>query len=123
MSSYPKKTQPQKPKWSLIRSTAAAATTTTTTISSTISKTSASAVPDVITSHSPLPLTFPPCGSLHVQASSPRLSLTTCVVVMSDLLHVLRKILVPKYVMIVGSYIYRSVLFYFIIVLVLIHFS
>jgi len=42
---------------------------------------------------------------------------------MSDLLHVLRKILVPKYVMIVGSYIYRSVLFYFIIVLVLIHFS
>ena len=120
MSSYPKKTQPQKPKWSL-RSTAAAATTTTTTISSTISETSASAVPDVITSHSPLPLTFPPCGSLHVQASSPRL--TTGVVVMSDLLHVLRKILVPKYVMIVGSYIYRSVLFYFIIVLVLIHFS
>jgi len=63
------KTQPQKPKWSL-RSTAAAATTTTTTISSTISETSASAVPDVITSHSPLPLTFPPCGSLQVQASS-----------------------------------------------------
>jgi len=57
--------QSQKPI--LIRSTAAAATTTTT---STISKTSARAVPDVITSHSPLPLTFPPCGSLQVQASS-----------------------------------------------------
>ena len=56
MSSYPKKTHLQKPKWSLIRSTAAAATTTTTT-TSTISETSASA--DVITSHSPLPLTFP----------------------------------------------------------------
>jgi hypothetical protein len=93
MSSYTKKTQPQKTKCSL-RSTAAAATTTTTTIISTISETSASAVPDVITSHSPLPLTFPPCGSLHVQASSPRL--TTGVVVMSDLLHVLRKILVPN---------------------------
>jgi len=57
--------QSQKPI--LIRSTAAAATTTTT---STISKTSARAVPDVITSHSPLPLTFPPSGSLQVQASS-----------------------------------------------------
>ena len=60
MSSYPKKTHLQKPKWSLIRSTAAAATTTTTTTTtttSTISETSASA--DVITSHSPLPLTFP----------------------------------------------------------------
>jgi len=70
MSSNPKKTHPQKPKWSLVRSTAAAATTTTTTTTSTISETSASAVPDVITSHSPLPLTFPPCGSLQVQASS-----------------------------------------------------
>jgi len=65
MSSNPKQMQSQKPI--LIRSTAAAATTTTT---STISKTSARAVPDVITSHSPLPLTFPPCGSLQVQASS-----------------------------------------------------
>jgi len=66
MSSNPKQMQPQKPNWSLICSTAAAAATTT----STISKTSARAVPDVITPHSPLPLTFPPCGSLQVQASS-----------------------------------------------------
>ena len=66
MSTYPKKTKPQK---SSISSTAATATTTTTT-TSTISKTSDSAVPDVITPHSPLPLTFPPCGSFQVQTSS-----------------------------------------------------